>query len=133
MNFWELLSDGQFESDSCTLLRKPDFFFGDSIDEDEKVLYDDNYKWLRQIRNQRFFLPNMKHMFPLSYLQHMFVRRLIDWELSKSLLSISLGKLGANAAYPADHNREIIGLQPGLVRSECPTRETPQRAATFIN
>jgi len=45
----ELLSDGRFESDSHSLLRKPNLFFGDSIDEDSidedaKFLYDDNYK-----------------------------------------------------------------------------------------
>jgi len=39
-----LLSDGQFESGSHTLLRKLDFFFGDSINKDEEVLYDGNYK-----------------------------------------------------------------------------------------
>jgi len=42
----EILSDGQFESDSRTPLRKPIFFFGDSINEDETALYDGNYKWL---------------------------------------------------------------------------------------
>jgi len=31
----ELIIDGQFESDARTLLRKPDFLFWDSIDEDE--------------------------------------------------------------------------------------------------
>ena len=40
----EILSIGQFESDSRTLLRKPTFFFGDSIEEDETALYDGNYK-----------------------------------------------------------------------------------------
>ena len=30
----EIISDGRFESDSRALLRKPDFFFGDSIEED---------------------------------------------------------------------------------------------------
>jgi len=42
LTLMELLSDRQFESDSRTPLRKPDFFFGDSINEDEKVLYEDN-------------------------------------------------------------------------------------------
>ena len=36
----EIISDGQFESDSHTLLRKPGFFFGDTIEEDERILYD---------------------------------------------------------------------------------------------
>ena len=34
----EIISDGRFESDSHTPLRKPDFFFGDSIEEDEAAL-----------------------------------------------------------------------------------------------
>ena len=38
-----LLWDGRFESGSHTLLRKLDFFLGDSIDKNEEVLYDGNY------------------------------------------------------------------------------------------
>ena len=49
----EIISDGLFESDSHTLLRKPAFFFGDSIEEDETDLYDGNYKWLRQIGDRK--------------------------------------------------------------------------------
>jgi len=60
----EIISDGRFESDSCALLRKPDFFFGNSIEEDEVIFYDKDYKWLRQIGNMRFFLPNMERMYP---------------------------------------------------------------------
>jgi len=79
----ELISNGQFESDACTLLRKPHFLLRDSIKEDEEILYDNNYKWLRQIGNWRFFLPNMEQMFPLLYLQSMYIRRLMDWDLTK--------------------------------------------------
>ena len=43
----EIISDSRFESESHALLRKPDFFFDDSIEEDETVLYDGDYKWLR--------------------------------------------------------------------------------------
>ena len=60
LTFRELLSDGRFELDSRTLLRKPGCFFDDSINEEEEIMYDGNYKWLRQIGNQRFFLPNME-------------------------------------------------------------------------
>ena len=74
----EIISDGQFKSDSRALLRKPNFLFSDSIEEDEAVLYDRDYKWLRQIGNRRFFLPNMKRMYPLTYLQHMSARRMMD-------------------------------------------------------
>jgi len=44
LTLWGLLSDGKFESGSHALLRKLDFFFGDSINKDEEVLYNDNYK-----------------------------------------------------------------------------------------
>jgi len=36
----EIISDSWFESDSRALLRKPDFFFCDSIKVDEAALYD---------------------------------------------------------------------------------------------
>ena len=56
----------------------------------------------------------------------------MDWELIKSLSGVSLGKIGANTAYPAGHGREVVGLQPGLVISEYLTGETPQQVTTFI-
>jgi len=70
LTLWEIISDGRLESDSRALLRKPDFFFGDSIEEDEAIFYDGDYKWLRQIGNKRFFLPNMEQMYPFASLQH---------------------------------------------------------------
>jgi len=74
---WEILFDGQFESDSCTLLRKPAFFFGDLIEEDETPLYDGNYKWLHRTGDRKFFLPNMEKTYHLAYLQHMSVRQMM--------------------------------------------------------
>ena len=56
----ELISDGKFESNDYLLFRKPVFFFGDVIEENEEILFDGNYKWLRQIGEHRFFLPNME-------------------------------------------------------------------------
>ena len=46
---WDVISDRRFESTDCRLLRKPVFLFGDSIEENEEVLFDGNYKWLHQI------------------------------------------------------------------------------------
>ena len=57
----ELITDGR--SESITLLRKPDFLFRDSVKENAKVMYDGNYKWLRRLGEQRFFLPDMERMF----------------------------------------------------------------------
>ena len=81
----------------------------------------------------RFFLPNMERMYPLAYLQHMSVRHAMEWDLSKLISGVSLGKLGTNEAYIASHRRDVFGLHPRLVRAEYPTGETPQLVATFIN
>jgi len=74
LTFREIMTNGRFESDT----RKPNFFFGNAIAEADRVLYDGDYKWLRQIGDRRFFLPNMKRMYPLAYLQHMLVRRAME-------------------------------------------------------
>ena len=107
---WEILSNGQFESDSRTLLRKPAFFFGDSIEEDETALYDENYKWLRRIGDRKFFLSNMERSYPLAYLQHMSVRQIMDWDLVKPYSRVSLGKIGAHEVYTIGHGRCVLGF-----------------------
>jgi len=96
-------------------------------------LYDGDYKWLLQIGDMRFFLPNMERMYPLAYLQYTSVRRAMEWDLSKSTSGVSLGKLGVKEAYPAGHGKDVFGLYPELVMAEYPTGETPQLATTFIN
>jgi len=94
MTFQEIMTNEGFESDTCIVLRKPDLFFGDAITEEDRVLHDGDYKWLCQIGDMRFFLPNMERMYPLAYLQHTSVHCTMEWDLSKSISSVSLGKLG---------------------------------------
>ena len=65
LTFREIMTNGWFESDTRIILKKPDFFFGDAI---TRVLYDGDYKWLLQIGDMRFFLPNMERMYPSAYL-----------------------------------------------------------------
>ena len=72
------MTNGRFKSDTRIIMKKPDFFFGDAIIEDDRVLYDGDYKWLRQIEDRRFFLPNMERMYPLAYLQHTSVRCVME-------------------------------------------------------
>ena len=75
----------------------------------------------------------MERMYPLVYLQHISVRHTIEWDLFKSISGVSLGKLGLNEAYSVSHKRDVLGLQPRLVRAEHTTGETTQLATTFIN
>jgi len=95
----------------CALLRKPDFFFGDSIEEDEVALLDGDYKWLRQISDRRFFLPSIELMHPLAYLQHMSVCRTMDWELVKPIFGVFLGKIGAREDFMVSYRRDVLRLQ----------------------
>ena len=92
-----------------------------------------DYKWLRQIGEKRFFLPNMERMYPLSFLQHMSVNHTMEWDLSWFVSGMSLNRLGAKEVYPAGHGKDVFGLFPRLVRPEYPKGETPQLTATFIN
>ena len=62
----------------------------------------------------------MERMYPLAYLQHMLVCRTMEWDLSKSISGVSLGKLAANEAYTVGHRRDVFGLQLRLVRAEYP-------------
>ena len=71
-------------------------------------------------------------MYPLAYLQHMSMRRTMDWELVKPISRVSLGNIGVREAFTVGHRRDVLGLQPDLIRAAYPTGETPQLAATFI-
>ena len=44
LTFQEIMTNGRFESDTRIASKKPDFFFGDAITEDNRVLYDGDYK-----------------------------------------------------------------------------------------
>ena len=83
-----------------------------------EVFYDDNYKWLRQIENQRFFLPNMERMFSLSCLQSMSLRQLMDWELTRVQKGVSIKQISKHTAFPAGHERDVVGMQSGLLKAE---------------
>ena len=47
----------------------------------------------------------MERMYPLAYLQHMYVRLIMDWYLVKPYSGVSLGKIGAHEAYTVRHGR----------------------------
>ena len=43
-----------------------------------------------------------------------------------------MGKIGAHEAYTIGNGRNMLGLQPGLVKAEYPMGQTLLLAATFI-
>ena len=105
--FREIMTDGEFETDSRIPLKKP-VFFGDNIGEGDDILHDGDYKWLRQIGDRKFFLPNMEIMYPLSYLQHMSVHRAMEWKLTRSVPGVSLGILAPKLYTLADTGRKFL-------------------------
>ena len=121
---WELISDRRFEFANNNLLIKLVFLFRDAIDENEEVLFDGNYKWLHQIGEHYFFLPNLEWMFLLSYLQSMSLHRYIG---------ITIGKISNHVDFPVDHSREILELLQGSMKQEFPIGETPKQVVTFIS
>jgi len=129
----EIISDGLFETDSRTPLRKLVFLFGDAIDEDDRIMHDGDYKWLHHIGDMRFLLPNMERMFSLSYLHHMSVHRTMDWDFSRFVSGVSLGRLSAKEVYSAGLGKDVFNLFPGLVRPEYLKGETPHLGAIFTN
>ena len=110
----ELISDGRFESNDHHQFSKPVFLFGDAIKEDEEILFDGNYKWFHQIREYRFFLPNMERMFPLSCLHP----RLFpdDWDLVRAQSGIAIGRISNSAAFSVGHSREVLALFPNSMK-----------------
>ena len=45
----------------------------------------------------------------------------MDWELVRPFSGVTLDKIGAHEAFTIGHRRDVLGLQSGLVRAECPT------------
>ena len=84
-------------------------------------------------RGQKALSSQHREDVPLGVSAAHVVRHAIEWDLSKSISGVSLGKLGVNEAYAAGHGRDVFGLHSGLVRAEYPIGEIPQLAATFIN
>ena len=112
LTFREIISDGKLELEGRKLTGSR--CSSGTIDGSNDGLFDDNYKWLCQINNQHFFLPNMERMVPLSYLQSMSIQRQMDWDLVKSQQKVSIGKITYRGAVPTGSGRDIIALFSGL-------------------
>ena len=85
-----LMTDAAFTTDDRVKLEKHAFFFEDRIGDGGYSMYDGNYRWLRQIGDRRFFLPDMERMFPMSYFQHMSVPRKMEWDISQYILNFGI-------------------------------------------
>ena len=109
----ELIADGRLESEARSLLKKPDFLFGDSINEDVGVMLDGSYKWLHRLGKRHFFLPDMERMFSLSSIQALSLHRSMEWDLTEEQSEASLGQICQHTAIPVDHDNNVVILLPG--------------------
>jgi len=89
------------------LLKKPDFLFRDSINEDAEAMLDGNYKWLRRLGERCFFLPDMERMFSLLSIQSMSIHRSMEWDLTEEQSEVSLGQFSHHTVVPMDHDRNV--------------------------
>ena len=89
----DLNTDGRFESDARTLLRKQDFLFGDSINEDADVMLDGSYKWLHRVGEHRFFLSDMEMLFSLLSIQLMSLHRPMEWDLTEKQSKVPIRQI----------------------------------------
>jgi len=128
----ELISDRRFESTNCHLFRKQIFLYRDAIYENKEVFFDVHYKWLHQIGERHFFLPNMEQIFLLLYLQSISIHRYMNWHLVKAS-GVAIRRISNRVAFPVGHSREILELFSFSIKQEFPTGKSPKQAGTFIS
>ena len=116
LNLWELITDGRLESNARTLLRKPNFLFVDSINEDAEVMLYDSYKWLCQLEECRFFLSDMERMFSFSSIQLMSLPRSMECDLTEEQFGVSLGWISHHNRSPGGSWQECSRTAAGFVK-----------------
>ena len=86
-------------------------------------MLDGGYKWLRRLRERRFFLPDMERMFSLSPIQSMSLHRSMEWDLTEEQSEASLGQIFLHTAIPTNQDRNIIGLLLSSLEAKNPIGE----------
>jgi len=96
-------------------------------------MLDSRYKWIRQLGECRFFLPDMERMFFLSSIQSISLHRSIEWDLTEEKSGVSLGWISHHTTVPLGYDRNVVGQLPSSLKTEYPIGETPHQATMFIN
>src|SRR4051812_24379087 len=110
-------------------LRKPSFFFGDSLTPDDELLAAETEQWIYEVDGDRSFLPPIQRSHSLGYLHRQSVPRHMEWELVRRIRDLPV-------CSPVDLSmppwfEEMIGLLPGHAQHGYPAGETPQVVQTF--
>src|SRR4051812_8355526 len=123
-DFRALITDSGLLSSFMRPLRKPSFFFGDSLTPDDELLAVEAEHWIYEVDDDRFFLPPIQRSHSLGYLHRLSEPRHIEWEMVRPVP-------GLLVCSPVDLSvppwfEEMIGLFSGYAERGCPMSETPQ-------
>src|SRR5436190_14872102 len=123
------MTDGGLQSSFKRPLRKPSFFFGDSLTPDDEPLVADHEQWIYEADGDRFFLPPIQRSHSLGYLHRLSVPRHMEWELVRPIRDLLVcSPVDLNAS---PWSEEMVGLFPGYAQRGYPLGETPQVVQTF--
>src|SRR4051812_11714653 len=128
-DFRALITDSGLTSSFMRPLRKPSFFFGDSLTPDDELLAVETEQWIYEVSGDRFFLPPTQRSHSLGYLHRLSVPCHMKWELVRRIYDLPV-------CSPADLSRppwfeEMTGLLPGYAEHGYPAGGTPQVVQTF--
>src|SRR3954470_7258955 len=128
-DFRALITDSGLLSSFMRPLRKPSFFFGDSLTPDDELLAVRTEQWIYEVDSDRFFLPPIQRSHSLGYLHRLSVPRHMKWELVRRIHDLPVCS-PANLSRPP-WSEEMTGLLPGYAEHGYPTGDTLQVVQTF--
>ncbi|ONK56577.1 uncharacterized protein A4U43_C10F10290 [Asparagus officinalis] len=130
----QLITDAPFVKDASSVqsLRKTDFLFGDSV-KDPDAVFIDAEQWLHKNSGGFIYLPKIPRHRSLTELRRQAVKREMSWRLTEEHESIHCGYITHQAA-PGSSRNHIIGLHPGVLGLDAPSRnEFLASASTLRN
>src|SRR3954466_4361169 len=104
-------------------VKKPSFFFGDSLAPDDDLQAVETEQWIYETDGELFFLPPIQRSHSLGYLHHLSVPRHIDWELVRVIHGLPVGRLEGLSMSP--QIEDVFGLFPGYAQRGYPAGEIP--------
>src|SRR3954470_15181309 len=110
-------------------LRKPSFFFGDSLTPDDELLTVTTEQWIYEVDGDRFFLPPIQRSHSLGYLHRLSVPRHMTWELVRRIGDLPVCSPADLSTPP--WSEKMTGLLPGYAERGYPAGDTLQVVQTF--
>src|SRR4051812_32461083 len=120
------MTDSGLMSSFMRPLRKPSFFFGDSLTLDDELLTVETEQWIYEVDGDRFFLPPIQRSHSLGYLHRPSVLHHMDWELVLRIHDLPVCS-PADLSMPP-WSEEMTGLLSGYAEHGYPAGDTPQVA-----